>query len=747
VKRLFLAVLGLTLLAGVPAAPAQVPAPAARASSDQPAEQIDAYVALVQADQARNRGQWKTAIQQYREAMKQYGLLVEKHPNWNPEIVQYRLTYCGNEVQAILQKTGKTEAELLAGQAITPEDENASYKDRFEAVRRDYEKTREELAQLRKDIALKEAVAKAQTDDARRTEADNNRLRLALAAAQGQTDRNATELEQRRAEVTQHKALLEEARNAIERLQREKNIGDQARFEAEKQLAEQNRTLAETRRSASDFETRADGLEKQLGTTRNDVAVREQQIRSLTNELARISAEGERLQRELKATGKVDAERYKKMADEARAAGEQLASRLALAQKEISNRIEAQATLIGEQKRLTNTVQALKKDLADTQRERDQLKAATERFATLADDHKRATNDLLALKAQVAADERTIAALRKDVAAAKELAGSAAALQERLVEATKKGEAQKAALALTEKERDTARAAAEQAATDAVKARKLSTAIGEERAELSRKLTEQTAAADKLAADKKALQKQISDAGEGMQKVGALQLELTDTRQKLATTTAELENVRKAAGDAPKIREQLTARELELARVTKELQTLQAEVTKLRGIVATGAKDTTPAADATKLKADLAAARDEVKALTARHESLTTATDGLKTRLAELNSQMIDRDKQSVRQQQEHEMLKAQYDSAKANATEAAGRAAKFEKQLATLSADRAAQEEQLKKSVAALSETVDLRETEIKEARATIKDMRDQLEQLVNANRLLQNENARLKK
>ena len=82
-------------------------------------EASDAYVALVQADQARDRSDWKVASQGYREAIQRYTKLNKQYPAWEPDIVQYRVAYCMNQAEVISQKLGSSNPAPAASAAAS----------------------------------------------------------------------------------------------------------------------------------------------------------------------------------------------------------------------------------------------------------------------------------------------------------------------------------------------------------------------------------------------------------------------------------------------------------------------------------------------------------------------------------------------------------------------------------------------------------------------------------------------------
>ncbi len=122
-------------------------------------EASDAYVALVQADQARDRSDWKAAAQGYREATQRYTKLNKQYPTWEPDIVQYRVAYCMNQIEVIGQKTGvsnpmpaTTEVTAApvaaAATAATKAPAGDSYRERYLAMLEENQYLRQRMAEL-----------------------------------------------------------------------------------------------------------------------------------------------------------------------------------------------------------------------------------------------------------------------------------------------------------------------------------------------------------------------------------------------------------------------------------------------------------------------------------------------------------------------------------------------------------------------------------------------------------------------
>jgi len=72
--------------------------------SDPAQIQTEAYVNLVQADQGLDAGRLDEALAQYQVARDYYQQLARDFPRWEPRIIQYRKTYCDNQVADIQRR-------------------------------------------------------------------------------------------------------------------------------------------------------------------------------------------------------------------------------------------------------------------------------------------------------------------------------------------------------------------------------------------------------------------------------------------------------------------------------------------------------------------------------------------------------------------------------------------------------------------------------------------------------------------
>lgn len=156
---------------------------AANNNTSQAASQ--AYVALVQADQARDREEWTPAVAGYRDALEQYQQLAKEHPDWEPDIVQYRITYCGNQIEALARKVDPSaRKQLAAAPAPSAPDrpsEDEVYRERYLALLQENQYLRQRLAGMQdadvedemaaSGLATENARLKAEIEDARRASA------------------------------------------------------------------------------------------------------------------------------------------------------------------------------------------------------------------------------------------------------------------------------------------------------------------------------------------------------------------------------------------------------------------------------------------------------------------------------------------------------------------------------------------------------------------------------------------------
>ncbi len=79
-----------------------------QAQRDLSQDQVAAYVTLVKADRARNKGDVSAAAAGYREAQQAFQAIARKDPRWQPDVVKYRLAYCENELEKLTRQASGT---------------------------------------------------------------------------------------------------------------------------------------------------------------------------------------------------------------------------------------------------------------------------------------------------------------------------------------------------------------------------------------------------------------------------------------------------------------------------------------------------------------------------------------------------------------------------------------------------------------------------------------------------------------
>ncbi len=75
----------------------------------------EAYIHLVQGDQSMDAGRHEEALALYRQAREYYQRLSREFPGFEPRIIQYRMTYCDNQIAGIERRQ-----DLMAGRLAAP---------------------------------------------------------------------------------------------------------------------------------------------------------------------------------------------------------------------------------------------------------------------------------------------------------------------------------------------------------------------------------------------------------------------------------------------------------------------------------------------------------------------------------------------------------------------------------------------------------------------------------------------------
>ncbi|MFH0909845.1 MAG: hypothetical protein V1929_13880 [bacterium] len=285
---------------------------AAAIPSDPDQVQLDAYTAVVHGDQARDRGDWKNAVRSYRDAATFYKRLAADAPQWHPDIVQYRLTYCANEIAAIAGRSGRTEAELLAApDADVPASTNEIAR-RVNELSSQNDALRAELDRLNQEIQARPA------NDSR--DADVRRFKGEVAGLQAQLAGMSNELAQvsptngnlvasLRADHERLQAELEKARKhsialreTIDLQEKELKKVDELRTRVDSLKGERDRLYAEMKKARNELdhalqEKRVMKLEALVTNLRVEVKMARDEEEKLRERIATLEKENAWLKR------------------------------------------------------------------------------------------------------------------------------------------------------------------------------------------------------------------------------------------------------------------------------------------------------------------------------------------------------------------------------------------------------------------------------------------------------------------
>ena len=254
-------------------------APARAQYSDPVQIQTEAYVNLVQADQSLDAGRLDEALAQYKAARDFYAQLSRDFPGHEPRVIQYRTTYCMNQITDIeRRKSAGTPAELpelppepspapdvipptaAAAPSSPASMETTPASDR--SVEIDYLKSR--IDTLESELAAFDSLQ----DELTALTAENTQLRESLDTVNRQlAERSTTEqtaVEELRAQLQEKDARIQSLQNDLEAKQQL----DQALNDMEASLndlrAQNDRLNEEIKaldRELDDAETRAEQAE------------------------------------------------------------------------------------------------------------------------------------------------------------------------------------------------------------------------------------------------------------------------------------------------------------------------------------------------------------------------------------------------------------------------------------------------------------------------------------------------------
>ena len=294
-------------------------APASAALTDPAQIQTEAYVNLVQADQSLDAGRLDEALAQYQAARDYYLRLAKDFPGWEPKIIQYRKTYCDNQILDVerrraggaVEELPELEAPPAAADAaaIEPEEEEAEPVP-SQSVELDYLKSR--VTRLENELAARDT--------------DNLRLREELKSA----SKAKADLDALRADLAQKNARIQ----ALEQELGAKQQLDQALNDMEASVndlrAENERLKTEMKNldaELDDAEVRADQAELKAQQAENKLKEAEKTAQKAEKEIQKAAKEAQKArdqqaeaeERLADAKKKAETEKPKAEADKAKA--------------------------------------------------------------------------------------------------------------------------------------------------------------------------------------------------------------------------------------------------------------------------------------------------------------------------------------------------------------------------------------------------------------------------------------------
>lgn len=622
-RRLIALLCGVVLLAA--AAPAADPAPA----GDLPKGHLDGYIAMVNADRARDRGQYKSALQSYREARMLYQKVGRENPEWHPEVVQYRLTYCQNQIDALLKQSGKSEAELLAEPEAAAEGDLARTRAKYADLMKEHAEAQAKLTEVQSTLQRVQGEVLARDGEIARLREDINRARDQLLASTN-TMAAANQLAQNVVA-----SLEEEVRRLKRDLQAQTDAGKLAAQEYLRLQTEMEGVVladAKVREELTAVRTQLEQGTRQskdavadLATLRKDVAeLRARdgdhagELKKRDEQLAKLRAENQRL-----ADQRLDAEssagQREKAAAQAAADLQQARTDLANARAQIDALGQKQRAAQKDVERLTAAEAQVRGDLAAAAQRRDELSAELARTKAERDQARESADkqarSLASRESALAGWDKERGSLTQELARAQAEAAALKAAAKAGQDWTSERERMGRDLAQARQERDAARQDAGQATqqlaaaraelqktladTDAI--RKGGADHAKVEADLRKELADRKAAADQLEStahaaqdeaasrtrmheslleNHRALQKRLAEVSRQLDDAQAAQHTTQQTLEQLEAETASLRK-----GDSSKVAEMKAALEksgLDLAREQKRSAAL-AETVDQRG--------------------------------------------------------------------------------------------------------------------------------------------------------------------
>jgi len=280
-------------------------------------DQVAAYVAVVKADHARDRGARDEAATLYRDAMAKYRAIAQKYPDWHPEVVQYRLSYCENELAGLQNRTdGDKTADGAPHEKApgAPDAATAEALQRLTQLETENAALRQEKSTLETDLAavqkarLEAPELAAARDEAARLQEQVVALSNRLAAVVEEHDRTAADLVAAREKLDEAKGKLKEAQKETRQLNplREERDRLQAELKAAQEAVQAGTQdagqAAEAAQKLADLTQERDRLQAELKAAQSAAEAQGQaqdKVAAAERKAADLAQEREKLQGDL----------------------------------------------------------------------------------------------------------------------------------------------------------------------------------------------------------------------------------------------------------------------------------------------------------------------------------------------------------------------------------------------------------------------------------------------------------------
>jgi DNA repair exonuclease SbcCD ATPase subunit len=560
------------------------------AADDPGAQFVDARFLVQDGDDAAAKGDWATAHAKYSSALKILQAIRSQSPEWNANVVEYRIKYCTEHLESLKDKLPAVPpppaepppAPAAPAAPITPAPPSAEA-EQLKQLTAQLARAQQDVRRLESDRdalhaklqeALKKPAAPEPPPRVKDLQKQNKELSAQLASAQ----KRVTELEKKAAapppappaesaELKKLRAQLADARAETERAKKS------------------SQRVAELEKQNKELTAKLDAAQKQPAAPKTVARPADtDEVRKLRADLAEARIELDR------------AKTTSQLVNDLQKQNKELATKLAAAEKKTTPAKAAPPAESAELKKLRT-------ELAEARAETERAKKSSQRVAELEKQNKDLTAKLAAAEKEPAPAKRAAAPsesaelkkLRAELADARAETERAKKAGQQVADLQKQNKELAAKLAAAEKMPAPAKAAAP---AESAELKKLRTELADARAETERakKAGQQVADLQKqnkeLAAKLEAAQKQAAVAVKPAPAPGE-SAELKKLRAELANTRAELAAAKKRPAtpgeprDVRKLREELNETKAASDKDAELIKNLREENSRLRHLLET----------------------------------------------------------------------------------------------------------------------------------------------------------------